>query len=319
MGKRKKTNRVLVSCVFLLLTTSIFSETWGDLLIKEGIGTFGQAKYDESIRIFREIIVDTGLTENHGDAYFWIAKAYMALGQYDSAGKNLEFFIEEFPENYYFPESLYQKGRLLFLQKDYEACILALHDFINSYPLTPYIANSYFWIGESLYSLGQFSEALQMFTTVVEQFPASFKVEGAQYRISLIELKEREQELLKLLKWSHEEYLKMLEDFQRRERSYEQALASYQRRIAEITSQDKDKQIASLTAEVDKLKRSVSAHESEISALKAQLESATTSNGGTSSSTTEETGDSAAALDELKKQLQDLQSYYSEKLESSAE
>jgi hypothetical protein len=37
--------------------------------------------------------------------------------------------------------------------------------------------------------------------------------------------------LLNLLKISHEEYLKLLEEFQRKEKTYEQAITEYQRKL----------------------------------------------------------------------------------------
>ena len=46
----------------------------------------------------------------------------------------------------------------------------------------------------------------------------------SRYRRSEIALLHRENELLDILKWSHEEYLKEAEDFYRRERAYRTAL-----------------------------------------------------------------------------------------------
>jgi len=54
------------------------------------------------------------------------------------------------------------------------------------------------------------------------------------YRLALIDQKQIEAELLELLKWTHEEALNTMEEYQRRERSYEQALISYQKRIADM-------------------------------------------------------------------------------------
>jgi hypothetical protein len=61
----------------------------------------------------------------------------------------------------------------------------------------------------------------------VTDYPQSFKVEAARYRLSLIEFKRREEQLLRLLKWSHEDFLKTVEEFRRRQAAYEQELAAY--------------------------------------------------------------------------------------------
>ena len=87
-----------------------------------------------------------------------------------------------------------------------------------------------------------------------------------------ITLKYRENELLKLLKISHEEYLKALEDFQRREKTYEQSISSYQRKLLSATSDNhkaiveemteeilqKDNTIASLNRQINQMNASIS-------------------------------------------------------------
>ena len=247
------------------------SQTRGNDLLSEGMDTFASARYDDALRVFRDVILDSGLKTYHGDAYFWIAKSYMALAQYENSSKNLEFFIGEFPTNPYFPESLYQRGRLLFLQGDHESAIQAFYAFMEQYAESNYLANSYFWIGECLYTLGHFEDALSIFSVVVDKYPTSFKVEAARYRISLIELKEREQELLKLLKYSHEEYLRAIEQFERKEKSYEQALASFQRKMREEDSPQSAAPTPEDYENTAPLKEQIEIYKSQISDLRSQL------------------------------------------------
>jgi hypothetical protein len=52
--------------------------------------------------------------------------------------------------------------------------------------------------------------------------------------VALISQKKIEAELLSILKWTHEESLKTVEEYQRRERSYDQAIIAYQKRIADL-------------------------------------------------------------------------------------
>ena len=277
------------------------------MLLRRGIAQFGTAEYDDSIRAFRDIILDSDLTGYHDEAYFWTAKSYIALGQYSEAEKNLEFFISEFPDSPIRPESLYQRGRLLFLRNEYEASILALEEYISAFGESAFVANSYFWIGEALYCLGHFDRARVIFSIVVDEYPSSFKVEAARYRISLIDLKEREEELLKLIKWSHEEYLQALEDFQRRERSYEQALSAYQRRVADLTSDSNEEEIASLKETVQSLTLSVSEYRGEAQRLQSQLDRLLSSPFAATISESEST------LIDLKVELLELKSQYLER------
>jgi len=203
-------------------------------VLQKGLTEFQNARYGDALHEFQGIILNPSYTAVQGDAYFWISLSYMALGRLDDAEKNLEFFLLNFPENANVPEATYQKGRLLYLQGEYNKAIQVLYAFIQSYKDNPFAGNAYYWIGESLYSLGHFDEAKKVFQAVVQDYPTSFKVEAAQYKVSLINLQNRESQLLRLLKWSHEEALQAQQEYQVRERAYQQALIAYQRKIAEL-------------------------------------------------------------------------------------
>ncbi|MEW5816278.1 MAG: tetratricopeptide repeat protein [Spirochaetota bacterium] len=277
--------------LFLFCNFLINAETSrGSDLLSSGLEKFKKELYSQAMQDFRDIVLNSSLVNLHGDAYFWISKSYLALGQLDDAAKNLEYFLMNFKNNPNYSEAFYQKGRLLYLQGDYENAIQVLTSYVDYYKDTPFTANSYYWIGESLYALGHFNEALEIFKIVVQKYPTSYKVEAAKYRISLIELESREQELLKFLKWSHEESLKTLEEFQRREQTYTQALAAYQKKLASyadagtakqieeltVSLKQKEDEITSLNNQVNSLKSQLSRLKQESEQLKAQLATATT-------------------------------------------
>jgi tetratricopeptide (TPR) repeat protein len=109
------------------------------------------------------------------------------------------------------------------------------------------VSSGWFWVGESLYSLGKLDDAMTVYQKVIRDFPSSVKVEAAQYKVSLIQLRRKEIELARLLKWSHEDFLKATEEFQHREKSYEQAIEAYQKRLAAASvSAEDQKTIADL-------------------------------------------------------------------------
>ncbi len=247
---------------------SVFGESEkGVDQLREGISLFKQGDYQQAVLSFRSIIFDPEEEVYRPDAYFWIFKAYMAMDNLEDAERNLEFFLNNYPDHIYFSEALYQKGRLLFKQGEFENAIQLLQNFISSYPDSEYIPNAYFWIGESLYSFGQLEEAALIFTKIKEDYPKSFKIEASLYRLSLIEFKKRENELLKLLKWSHEESLKTIEEFQRREKTYEQAIASYQKRLSNLKQEGVH---SNLIKEIEQLKRENASLKSRIEILKNQ-------------------------------------------------
>ena len=248
----KKKFIILIPVLFLLGRLYAENLDYGLKIMNNAILAFGDGKYNEALIGFREVILDEDLEALQADAYFWISKSYIAMGSYQDAEKNLEFYLLNYIDNDFYEEGLYQKGRLLYLQEDYESCIQVFYNFMEKYPHSIFTSNSYFWIGESLFALGHLDEAYAIFSTILEDYPTSYKIEAANYRLKLIEQKERENELLKLLKMSHENNLKSLEDFQLREKEYEQAIASYQKKIATLTSQPDTKvmEIEQLNAKI---------------------------------------------------------------------
>jgi len=216
-------------------------------ILQKGIDQYKQSDFQSALIHFREILSNPAYRSFQGDSYFWIAKANISLSRLDEAAKNLEIFLKNHQDNAFYPEGVYEKGRLLFLQGEYESSLQVLQSFLSAYPDSPYVANAYYWAGESLFAMGNLEAAERMFNTVVSQYPTSFRNESARYRLSLIGMKYREEELLKLLKWSHEEYLKALEEFNRRETMYTEAMGAYQRRISALTTRDFQAEIVKLS------------------------------------------------------------------------
>ncbi len=274
----------------------------GSDLVKKGEGEFQQGQYAAALADFTAAAADPAYAAREGDASYWAALSDMALNKLDDAQKSLEFFLMNYSGSAYIPEATYQKGRLLYLQGKYDEAIQELYAFVQAYGGSPFVANAYYWIGECLYALGHFEQAQEVFQVVIDRYPASFKVEASRYRVALIDMQNRETELLKLLNWSHEQALEAQDQFQERERTYEEALLAYQRKIADLAAgkvqppaaaggaaQSKDEQIASL-------KEAVSELQSEIAALIRELQS---SGGGTQKLSTQSSGPKDFYLDWL--------------------
>jgi len=243
-------------------------------ILDQAITSFQNAQYEQALNGFREMLLDPAYAAYQGDAYFWIAKTSMALGRLDETKRNLEHFLQEYPDNPYYAEGNYLKARLLFLEGDYQEAVQAFQRFIDEFPTSPFIANAYYWSAESLFSLGHLDEAYKLFRSVVENYPTSYRVEAARYRISVIELTRREEELMKLLRWSHEEYLSALDHFQKTEQTYNQAIASYQKRLQSLASEDFRAEIDRLSGEVSDLESEIQRKDNRISELQAELDSA---------------------------------------------
>lgn len=275
---RLKKGKYIYILLFLLFIPLSFvsgaNGEGGTQAVSQGVDLFRKGIYDQSIIKFRDILLDPNLEAFHGEAYFWISKAFMVLGKLSEAEKNLEHFLVTYPASRYYAEALYQKGRLLFMQTEYEKAIQVLSLFIEKYSSSMFTSNAYFWIGESLFLLGQLDKALDFFKLIVQKYSGSFKFEAAKYRIAIIQFKKRENELLKLLKWSHMEALKAQEEAQSRERTYEQAISSYQNKLAALASgSDLSSSLAAKEAEAAALKNEKTTLEAKVKSLEAQVKS----------------------------------------------
>ena len=130
--------RILVFQVLFLLffqnSVSSVSFEDGASLVSQGIDFFRKGFYEQSLLSFRSIIGDPNFRSHHGDAHFWTAKCLMVLGRYEDATKSLEYYLLKYKNHLYYSEGLYQKGRLFFLQSEYEISIqpLPVDDCVNS-------------------------------------------------------------------------------------------------------------------------------------------------------------------------------------------
>jgi outer membrane protein assembly factor BamD (BamD/ComL family) len=229
--------KLSLACIITLAAPLYVFSQDASAALGRGIDAYKQSDFRAAAATFRSL-AESSSGGVKGSAGFWLAKTQLALGSYDEAAANLEYFMKNYPDNPYFPEAFYERGRLLYYQKEYDSAITAFGNFLSRYPESEYAANAYFWTGESLFALGNLDPAEKMFTTVFTRYPTSARVEAAKYRTALIGQKYREEELLKLLKWSHEEYLKSLESKTNLEKTYSEIVSSYQRQILALNTGD---------------------------------------------------------------------------------
>ncbi|MFP4011333.1 MAG: tetratricopeptide repeat protein [Spirochaetaceae bacterium] len=274
-------------------------------LFEEGRTRFGSGEYERALETFQELPPSP-------DAYFWIGRSAMAAGELTVAEENFDRLLEEHPDYRRAPEARYHRGRLFYLQSDYAAAIEALEQFVREHPDSAYLANAYYWVGESLYQLGHFDRAAELFRTVTEDYPDSFRAEAADYRLSVIELARREESLLKLLRWSHEEYLNALEEFERREKSYEEAISEYRERLRRLARDD-------FRAEIDRLSDRVAELEDELAERDRVIRDLRQRLSARSGGPAEPAGETDARLVEAKARALELKEFYLDRLLGEAQ
>lgn len=199
--------------------------------LASGLDAYARSDWSTAILSFRKAV-----TEPNGgsEGWYWLIMAEISSGEYQAALGDIERFNASFPADPRVSDVRYQKARAQYLLGNYEESIRTFYRFLVSWPDHPLVPAAYYWTGECLFATGRFDEARALFTIVRNQYPLSVKVEAARYRVALIDQKTKEEELLRLLKTSHEESLRVIEDYQRREKTYEQAMTAYQKRISDM-------------------------------------------------------------------------------------
>jgi TolA-binding protein len=238
--------------------------------LQGGIKLYGEGKWREAVIELRRAQAEALSPEERAEALYWIGLAELSAGEYEAALRDMDELNRAAPSSPRRAELPYHKGRAYYYLGRYDEAVVLLKDYADRVGEGEDSRKSaaLYWIGECLYALGQLDRARDIFILITEQYPQSAKFEASSYRIDLINQKKIEMELLALLKWSHEESLRTMEEYQRRERSYDQALIAYQKRIADML---KDTRLADLENANANYRKQLAEAEERIRGLEAGL------------------------------------------------
>jgi TolA-binding protein len=248
----------------------------GYVRLRRGLDFYQESRWREAITELRRSQEEAVDPELKAEALYWIALSEISAKDYIGAVQDIDTLERIAPESKRLRDTPYHKGRALYYLGRYEEGLLLLKLYADSIGGLPPAASdgaarksaALYWMGECLYAMGQLDYAREIFTIVTQDYPRSAKFEASSYRLALIHQKKIEEELLNLLKWSHEESLKAIEEYQRRERSYDQALIAYQRRIAELL---KDSRLEDLDTSNTQYRRQLTEAEDRIRQLETEL------------------------------------------------
>ncbi len=268
-----KLSKTSLFIIFLITFTQqlLFSQDYFHDDYMKGKEAYLNNQYDRALTHFENALSDIS-PEAKPVIYYWIGQSHMALGNYSKADNIFNNIINTYPSSPESVNSLYQKGRIFFKNNDYEKTIADMHSFLEISGDNKLNGNAYFWIAESLFFLGHKKDALVLYNKVINDFPESYKFEAANYRSELIRLGEREDELMKLLKWSHEESLKEREAFIRKEKEYKQAVLAYQRKLSVLSDNEINSEVLTLRETNIVLKKQISLLQDKISDMKKEID-----------------------------------------------
>ncbi|GHU84417.1 hypothetical protein FACS189473_1720 [Spirochaetia bacterium] len=272
--RRNKFRRKFLVCTLLLLLPAglAFAQTQPTRL-QTGVSLYGKGQWAEAAAELRRAYAESSGNSQKAEALYWIALTELAAGSYENSLRAMDEMERISPDNTRYGELPYHRGRALFYLGRYDEAVSFFSAYANSIAVDvpgegARKPAALYWMGECLYSMGQLDKAQDIFAIIVEQYPQSVKFEASSYRLSLINQKKIEVELLSILKWSHEESLKTVEAYQRRERSYDQAILVYQKRIADILNENG---LTDLDASNTNYQRRLAEAEARIAWLEAQL------------------------------------------------
>lgn len=233
-----------LALILLSVTAGLSAESAPSILAL-GQEAYSQGEYLAALTQFQKLVGDPE-SRTRPEPYLWLAKTYFAILDTKNASLNLDYYLQNFPKDGGRSEGLYLQARILYADGDYAHAIQAFSQYLDLAPSGDQVPNALFWMAESAFALGHYQEAGVLYNKIVQGYPSSFKLEASRYRLSVIDLRHREEELLKLLQWSHSEALNSAEEFQRREKAYQQSLAAYQKKVLELQSSDLGAKVASL-------------------------------------------------------------------------
>jgi tetratricopeptide (TPR) repeat protein len=244
VSKRPDMCVALLSFCLLFAAETAFSQSLADSgnavalsqyaqRLQHGVGLYRESRFREAIGELRLAQVQAANANQNSEALYWLALAELSAADYESALMDMDALERSGGSRML--DISYHRGRAYYYLGYYDEAIALLYEYATNAGKDEKarISAAYYWIGECLLALGQLDRAKDFFTFITEQYPDSVKYEAASYRLALINQKKVEAELLALIKWSHEESLKTIEEYQYRERTYDQALNTYQKQIEE--------------------------------------------------------------------------------------
>jgi tetratricopeptide (TPR) repeat protein len=215
-----------------------------DSTLVQGQKAYANGDYLGALSQFQKLVADPD-SRAKPEPFLWLAKTYFAVLDTKNAALNLDYYLQNFPNDPSRSEGVYLQARILYAEGDFNHAIQAFGQYLSAAP-GGQAPNALFWMAESAFSLGHYDEAAELYDKIVRGYPSSFKFEASRYRLAVIDLHHREEELLKLLQWSHTDALNAADEYQRREKGYQQALIAYQKRLVDLQATDQGAKIAAL-------------------------------------------------------------------------
>ena len=248
--------------ICICLPINIFADN--DIISTEralntAIELYRTQRYEEATGILELIRGDESARSYHPEALYWIAQINISQGRFGFAYEQLDVIVVDHASSQRYEDALYHRARLNYYIGNYNRAIQFLEAFRSIFPNSKYVGNSYYWSGLSLVTLGEKQAAADMFQTIIFNYPTSYRVDAAQYQLSLLSAEKKEQDLADILRWSQEEYLELIREVEDSARETDRTIEVFAQETQ--TPADNEllneyrRQVERLRLEVDSLRR----------------------------------------------------------------
>ena len=151
-----------------------------------GYGYFKKKNYDEALNRFRQYVnmVSDQQTASCADAYNRIGDCLFHSRKFAAAEENYNKAAQLLPSAGDY--SVYQKGFVLGLQKDYRGKISTLDRLIREYPESQYVDDALFEKGRAYVLLGDDNQAAMAFESLMKNYPESSLARKGGIQLGLI-------------------------------------------------------------------------------------------------------------------------------------
>jgi TolA-binding protein len=162
------------------------SDIYSLIYYNTGYCYFNLKDYNQAlIALRRYVTLENKKNQNTlADAYNRIGDCLFYQHQYSEASANYQRAADLMPETADY--SLYQRGLVQGLQKDYTGKTKTLDKLINDYPASQYVDDALFERGRSYVLLEKYSEAASLFTRLMNNYPQSSLAPKAGVQLGLL-------------------------------------------------------------------------------------------------------------------------------------
>ncbi|OJF77607.1 MAG: hypothetical protein BKP49_01090 [Treponema sp. CETP13] len=247
---------IVILCLIFVSFTGVFAQsssseiktaTLGssDVLL-QGLRAYKNEDWNTALFFLRKAVTEP--KNSTQDTWYVLIMTEIFAEDYKNALNDGTYFLEQFPDSKFVPQIEYQNARAYFSMGNYNQAIINFSNFCDKWPDHELKTSAMFWTAESFYQLYQFADSKKIFQKLIQEYPSSSKYKEAEYRLELLNQREREEKLLYLLRVTGEEYLAAREDYERRLSLYENEdsigignqLKVLQQKVISLTAENKE-------------------------------------------------------------------------------